>query len=414
MQSGDRGMIGYLRVVVGPDEGLIFELAEGDVLLIGRGEKSDTHLKDLQVSRVHCELKVASGRVTLTDMESVGGTLVNAQRIKEKPLRNNDLIQIGGTQIKLHLAGISDADALLAAQKPQRELHSDAGKGPMIGQTISHFEIVSQIARGRTGILYKARDNRDGKDVAFKLLFEGFADDEEDLQRFIRGMTTAISLRHPNIVSLFAAGKHGKSCWLAMEYVDGVCLTKVIERIGIDSMLDWKYALAVGTNIARALEAAHAQQIIHRNVMPENIMIRKADRVAKLGDMMLAKALSGIKAKAITKPGELVGNLRYMAPERTKEEADVDTRSDVYSLGATMYSLLTGHPPFDAKSLIETIALIRQSDPVPPKKFQPEIPDPLQDLVLKMLAKRPELRFQTMAEVARALEKLSKNQGMDV
>ena len=121
--------------------------------------------------------------------------------------------------------------------------------------------------------------------------------------------------------------------------------------------------------------------------------------------MMLAKALEGIKAKQITRPGELVGNIAYMAPERTKSDVEVDTRADLYGLGATMYALLTGKPPFEGKSLVETIAQIRQSDPVPPKKFQLSIPDKLQDVVMMLLAKRPEMRYQTPAQAARRSSK---------
>jgi len=199
-----------------------------------------------------------------------------------------------------------------------------------------------------------------------------------------------------------------------MEYVDGDPLTKLIEKFGTLKMLDWRFALTVGVHIAQALEAAHEKHIIHRNISPENILIRKKDNVAKLGDMMLAKALEGIKAKQITKPGELVGNLAYMAPERTRSDAEVDTRADIYSLGATLYALLTGKPPFEGKSLVETIAQIRQADPVPPKKSQLSIPDKFQDVVMLMLSKRPEMRYQTPAQAARALEQVAKFQGMSV
>ena len=130
--------------------------------------------------------------------------------------------------------------------------------------------------------------------------------------------------------------------------------------------------------------------------------------------MMLAKAMDGIKARAITKPGELVGNIAYMAPERTRSDVEVDTRADIYGLGATLYALLTGKPPFEGKSLVETIAAIRQADPVPLKKFQLSIPDQFQDAVMKMLAKRPEMRFQTPAEAARALERVAKFQGIEL
>jgi serine/threonine protein kinase len=170
----------------------------------------------------------------------------------------------------------------------------------------------------------------------------------------------------------------------------------------------------VGVHIAQALEAAHEKHIIHRNVSPESILIRAKDKVAKLGDMMLAKAFEGIKAKQITRPGELVGNIAYMAPERTKSDVEVDTRADLYGLGATLYALLTGKPPFEGKTLVETIAQIRQSDPVPPKKFQLSIPDKFQDVVMMLLAKRPELRYQTPAQAARALEQVAKYQGVSV
>ncbi len=284
----------------------------------------------------------------------------------------------------------------------------------LTGKTIKYFELGPIVARGRMGTIYKARDTRDGKDVAVKVLHADFAGDEEDVQRFIRAMTTAIELKHPNMIAIYAAGKQGDTCWFAMEYVDGEPLTELIEKFGTLKMLDWRFALTVGVHIAQALEIAHEKHIIHRNISPENIMIRKKDNVAKLGDMMLAKALEGTKAKQITKPGELVGDIAYMSPERTKSDVEVDTRSDIYGLGATLYALLTGKPPFAGKTLVETIAQIRQSDPVPPRKFQLSIPDKFQDVVMMMLAKRPELRYQTPAQAARALEQVAKFQGITV
>jgi len=405
-------MQAYLRVISGPDEGRTIDLAEGVKFTIGRGEKSDTRLKDLGVSRLHCEILWEGGKFHLVDLGSVGGTLVDGKKITEHNLKHNQEFQIGGTRIKLHTTGITDASTLMAAQKPARELKPD--EGDLTGKTFSHFELGPVVAKGRTGTIYKARDTRDGKDVAIKVLHSGFTSDEEEVQRFIRAMTTAVELKHPNLIALYGAGKQGDTCWFAMEYVDGDPLTTLIEKFGTLKMLDWRFALTVGVHIAQALEIAHEKHIIHRNISPENILIRKQDKVAKLGDMMLAKALEGIKAKQITKPGELVGNLAYMAPERTRTDVEVDTRADIYSLGATLYALLTGKPPFEGKTLVETIAQIRQSDPVPPKKFQLSIPDKFQDVVLVMLAKRPELRYQTPAEAARALEQVAKYQGVSV
>ena len=348
----------------------------------------------------------------LVDLNSVGGTIVEGSQVKEYDLKHGQEFQIGGTRLKLHTTGIPDAHTLIAAQKPARELKPD--EGVLTGKKISNYELGALIAKGRTSMVYKARDARDGKDVAVKVLHSDFTSDEEDVQRFVRAMTTVCELRHPNLITLYGAGKQGDTCWLAMEYVDGEPLTKVIERIGTLKMLEWRFALGVGVHIAQALEAAHEKHIIHRNVSPESILIRALDKVAKLGDMMLAKALEGIKAKQITRPGELVGNIAYMAPERTKSDVEADTRADIYGLGATLYALLTGKPPFEGKTLVETIAQIRQSDPVPPKKFQLSIPDKLQDAVMMMLAKRPELRYQTPAQAARALEQVAKFQGMTI
>ena len=149
--------------------------------------------------------------------------------------------------------------------------------------------------------------------------------------------------------------------------------------------------------VAGALEALHEKHVIHRNVAPQSILIRTKDKVPKLGDMMRARVMNGVEVKPATRPGELTGNVAYMAPERTRGDAEVNIRADIYSLGATLYTLLTGRPPFEGKTLVETVARIRQEDPIPPKRFQDAIPDEFQDVVEKMLAKRPELRYPTPA-----------------
>src|SRR5262249_10639298 len=155
--------------------------------------------------------------------------------------------------------------------------------------------------------------------------------------------------------------------------------TQVITRIGTAGMLDWRNALRVAIHMARALEFAENEHIIHRNIKPSNILIRSEDKLTKLGDLMLAKALEGTMAEQITRPGELVGDVAYMSPERTHGGAAVvDCRSDLYSLGATVYALLTGRPPFTGDTLPETIRKIREADPVRPKKYQLAIPDLLE------------------------------------
>ncbi len=178
------------------------------------------------------------------------------------------------------------------------------------------------IARGATGTVFRATAAKDGQTVALKVLQPEFSKNEEEMQRFVRAMKTVLALRHPNLVALYGAGKTGPYCWVAMGYVEGESMTQVIQRIGVAGMLDWRYGCRVAVHIGRALEYAHGQSVIHRNVTPQNILLRTADKTAKLGDLMLAKALEGALAQQITRPGELVGDVGYMAPQRRAGEAE--------------------------------------------------------------------------------------------
>src|SRR5262249_51465068 len=215
----------------------------------------------------------------------------------------------------------------------------------LAGKPLGYFAISNVIAKGRTGVVFRAVDARDGKDVALKVLLPEFSKNDDEMQRFIRGMKTVLPLRHPNLVAVYGAGKSGTFCWMAMEYIEGESLTQVIQRIGTAGMLDWRNALRVAVHVGRALDYAQQHAIIHRNITPPNILVQTSDKRTLLGDLMLAKALEGSLAQQITRPGEIVGDLAYMSPERTAGTADVDGRSDLYSLGATIYALLTGRPP---------------------------------------------------------------------
>jgi Protein kinase domain/Inner membrane component of T3SS, cytoplasmic domain len=403
-------MHAYLRVVAGPDQGRVFNLIDGTTLSIGRGEKTDTRLTDGAVGRLHCELRCQGGEFLLTDLESVSGTFIAGQKIEEHALKHGEELQVGSTRLKLYTSAVADTQNLMEAQKSAFHPAIRTEEGILTGQTISRFELGPVLARGSMGTVYKSRDTRAGKDVAVKVLYPEFTHDEASLKRFILVMKTVAGVHHDNLVTLCGAGKHGETCWFAMEYVDGESLNNVIERLGTRKMINWRYTLSMGTQIARALEALHEKHIVHRNVVPENILIRSKDKVPKLADLVLAKVVDGTEVRTAARPGELLGNVAYMAPERTRCDVEVDIRADIYSLGATVYTLLTGRPPFEGKTLSETVTKIRQDDPVPPKKYQDSIPDEFQDVVEKMLAKRPEIRYQDPRQVTRALDRVAKAQ----
>jgi serine/threonine protein kinase len=395
-----------LTVVAGPDQGRTFPIDEGPSLSIGRGQDTFTKLQDPRVSRLHCKLEASGGTAILTDGGGGSGTLVNNAKISRVELHPGDMIQIGDTTLRFDVKSI-DATTLAPTALAGKAIAPAGDLSDLIGKTLHHYQIVRELAKGASGVVFFAKHTESGRDLAVKVLWPALSTDEEQMQRFIRAMKTMLPIQHENIVRLYNAGKAGRHAWVAMEYVDGESLTQVIDRIGAAGMLDWQYAFRVAVHIARALECAAEHKIIHRNIMPTNILLRR-DKVAKLGDLMLAKALEGTAAEQVTRPGQLVGELAYMSPERTRGTAAVDCRSDIYGLGATVYALLTGHPPFSDSSMPALINKIRNEEPVTPTKFQLSIPDMFQGMALKALAKRPEDRYQTAAEMLKDLERIGK------
>jgi hypothetical protein len=408
-----------LLVIAGPDKDRAFALKEGADLMLGRGSQSAYQVTDPAVSRIHCQILLDGGDASVICRGGSGGTLVNGRKIQNQALKPGDVIQIGSTQLRFQLADVAGATTVSGLVPEGQKAPIGGGMHQLESlksQTLAHYEIGDGpiIGRGSTSIVFHATDTRDQRPVALKVLLPEISQDEDELQRFVRAMKTVLPLRHPNIITLYAAGKTGPYCWAAMEYIAGENLTEVIQRIGVAGMLDWRYGFRVAAQIGKALAYAHSQKIIHRNVTPKNILIDAASKEAKLGDLMKAKALEGILAKQITRPGELVGDVAYMSPERTRGAADVDGRADIYGLGATVYALLTGRPPFDGATLVEKITKIRKDEPVKPTKYQLSIPSNFEGAVLKMLAKRPEDRFQSADDLLTELERIGKFQGMKV
>jgi serine/threonine protein kinase len=408
-------MAKQLVVIAGPDKGRTFPIPDVDPLLVGRSKTTETKLNDPHVSRVHCQVQIEDGKAMLTDSGSAAGTFVNGKKVAQQQLRTGDVIKVGDTQLKF----VDDADegttiAPGAVATPKPVAVPSERLADLEGKTLAHYEIGTIIAKGQSGFIFEARDTKENRQVALKVLKPEFSKNDDEMQRFIRGMKTVLPLRHPNLVALYGAGKNGPYCYMAMEYVDGESLTQVIQRIGTAGMLDWRNALRVAIHLGRALDYASQQGIVHRNITPQNVLIRASDKLTKLGDLMLAKAMEGSMAQQITRPGEIVGDINYMSPERTRGTADIDERSDIFSLGALVYALLTGRPPFEGGTLVETITKIRTAEPAKPKKFQLSIPDQFEGTVLRMLAKRPEDRHQKPGDLLVELERVAKFQGMTI
>lgn len=402
-------MPAQLAVTSGPDQGKSFPLTVGQTMQVGRSQATSIRLSDPAVSRVHFELEIGRDEIVLHNI-SGQGTLVNGQTAVEQPLKIGDVIRIGNSQLLF----IPEGEAATIVPKEAALPSASEPLSNLAGKSLAYFLVEEVIARGNSGIVFRALDTRHNQAVALKVLEPAFSRNEEEMQRFVRAMKTMLPVRHPNIVTIVGAGKTGPFCWIAMDYIEGESLSKVIQRIGVAGMLDWKHAFRVAVDIARALEYAHGQAIVHRNVTPQNILLRKSDKAALLGDLMLAKALEGSLAQHVTKPGELLGDIAYMAPERTHGGSEIDGRADLYGLGATVYAVLTGRPPFTADALPDVIVKIRNAEPEKPKKYQLSIPDMFQGAVLKLLAKRPQERYQTAAELLKDLERVGKFAGVAV
>jgi serine/threonine protein kinase len=405
-------------IIAGPDSGKVLTLQPGSDLMLGRGDKSFYRLSDPRVSRAHCQVALEGEQAVVTCNGGSGGTKVNGKVVSRHPLALGDVLQVGDTQLRLQM-GDFPLDIAVRAITP---VETPAAPAPakavadlevLAGTTLGHYEIGHVLGRGREGVVFFAHDpqNKD-RPVALKVLLPEFSQNEDDRKRFVRAMKTVTPLRHPNLVTVYGAGKTGPYCWVAMEFVAGETLTEVIKRIGVAGMLDWKHAFRAAVEVARALEYAHAEGIVHRNVTPDNVLRQATDKVCKLGDLMFAKALEG--APQITRPGELIGEVAYMSPERTRGVTELDARSDLYGLGATVYALLTGRPPFEGATLIERITKIRQHDPVKPTKYQLAIPGQFEGIVMKLLAKQPDDRYQTATELLKELQRVGKFNGVTV
>ena len=269
---------------------------------------------------------------------------------------------------------------------------------PLLGRQLGSYKILGILGRGGMGAVYRAEDVALARQVAIKVLpSELCKDSSERFQRFLREARSAAKLNHPNVVTIYQFGVHDGRYFIVMELVEGSTLVDILQHHG---PIDARRATNIIIQAARALGAAHAQGIIHRDVKPGNIMVTRGSGMVKVADFGLAKISS--MAGEITQAGDVVGTPLYMAPEQCRGEA-ADARSDLYSLCMTYYRLLTGVLPFEAENTHAT--MYKQiHEPLPdPRRFVPGIPEAVCAVLYRGMAKDPNYRHQSAAELERAL-----------
>ncbi|MCU0722737.1 MAG: protein kinase, partial [Planctomycetes bacterium] len=276
---------------------------------------------------------------------------------------------------------------------------------PYLGREFAGFKITEMIGRGGMGLVMKAVRESDGKIAAVKLIRQADAQDPQYVARFEREASVLQSLHHPNILEVFGHGKSDDGTfYIVMEFIDGSSAGDVLKSFG---RIPAGKASAIAWGTARALQSAHAQAIIHRDIKPDNILLTKDGRV-KLADFGLAKDTSD--NQRLTMTGQVIGTPAFISPEQGSGEK-VDFRSDIYSLGATFYAMLAGERPFSGHTPLEVVLKHIKEAPVPLQTKVPGLPPALCALVDEMMAKSPEERPQDYQEIVEALEKIAKREG---
>ncbi|MGO9269235.1 MAG: protein kinase domain-containing protein [Terriglobia bacterium] len=273
-------------------------------------------------------------------------------------------------------------------------------------RTVGRYEILSELGRGSMGVVYRAHDPTIGRTVAIKMLLTermAAGDLTEYLARFHREAQSAGALAHPNIVTIYDFGEDNGNYYLAMEFLEGKSLERLVQE---QPLLPVETIMPIFDQVCSALDVAHAHGIVHRDVKPANIMILESGQV-KVTDFGIAKVM----AAEMTQAGQVLGTPNYMSPEQVLNRP-LDGRSDLFSLGAILYELVTGEKPFIGQNITTVIYKIIHEMPIPPRELDPGIHPGLSYVIGKALAKSPDERYQTCSELASDLKNYKNIEGV--
>ncbi len=265
----------------------------------------------------------------------------------------------------------------------------------MLGE---RYQLQDPIGRGGMATIYRGLDLHMDRVVAIKVLRDVYSSDPKFVKRFELEAKAASALQHPNIVQVYDYGLTDGNYFIVMELVEGTDLRRYLRSRGV---LDVDRAVIIAHDVALGLGAAHRRNIVHRDVKPQNILVGRRGAI-KLTDFGIASVYKDMNAERLTTTGMTLGTVQYYAPEQAQGEI-VTPAADVYALGIVMYEMLTGRPPFDGDTPVAVAMQHIQDPPTPPSQLNPNIPQPLEEIILRCLDKEPQMRFRDGSQLARAL-----------
>lgn len=379
-----------LVVENGSLRGQRFELPPGTKLVVGRDAQAQVPLEDQLCSRRHFEICNENGKFVVRDLGSSNGTYVNEKRITELALQPGDSIQAGETRMSV-------------AQESNEA--ADASRG-LVGKVVGGYQIIERLGRGAMGTVYKANQISLDRVVALKILSPRLSSNPREVTRFINEARAAAKLNHQNIVHVHETSSDRELHFYSMEYIENGSVQDLVTKEG---KLDSELALSIILDAARGLEYAEKRGIVHRDIKPDNLMVN-ADGVVKISDMGLARdagELSRAAEQGTAGEDGIFGTPHFISPEQARGAA-VDIRSDIYSLGATLYRLLAGTTPFQGANIREIIQKQIEELPRPIRETVPEVPAALDELTMRMLKKDATERPQTAAQLVLDLEQVQR------